>query len=120
MAAGQKRFRDLAVPRGAGKLVDDVAVPIELEPFQPVEDGGNRRLGRALAIGVLDSQQHLAAVLPGIEPVEQRGAGAADMEEAGRGGRKAGDDGIGHLRERAGNKEGMRKARWCIAGTVHN
>ena len=40
----------------------------------------------------------LAAVLAGIEPVEQSGAPAADMEEAGRRGRKAGDDGFGHVR----------------------
>ncbi|KAH2811746.1 hypothetical protein KXV85_005260, partial [Aspergillus fumigatus] len=40
--------------------------------------------------------QHLAAVLPGVEPVEQRGAGTSDVEEAGRRGRKAGDDGRGH------------------------
>ena len=30
---------DLAVAGGAGELVDHVAVPIEAEPFQPVDDG---------------------------------------------------------------------------------
>ena len=45
------------------------------------------------AVGVLDAQQEPAAVMAGIEPVEQRGAGAADMQIArGRGG-EAGDDG---------------------------
>ena len=95
-AAGEQGFGDLAVAGGAAELVDDVAVPIELQPLQAVEDRGNRRLGRPLAVGILDPQQHLAAVLLGVEPVEQRGAGASDVEEAGRRGGKAGDDGIGH------------------------
>ena len=60
---------------------------------EPVEDRVDRRLGRALAVGVLDPQQHLAAASARVEPVEQRGAGAADMEEAGRRGGEAGDDG---------------------------
>jgi hypothetical protein len=88
---------DLAVAGGAAELVDDVAVPIELQPFQPVEDRGNGRLGRALAVGILDPQQHLAAGLLGIEPVEQRGTGSPDVEEAGGRGGKACDDGRGHL-----------------------
>ncbi|MEY9709268.1 hypothetical protein ABIF03_001410 [Bradyrhizobium elkanii] len=69
---------------GAAELVDDLAVPIELEPLQAVQDGVDRLLGRAFTVGVLDPEQHLAAELPGIEPVEQRGAGTSDMEEAGR------------------------------------
>jgi hypothetical protein len=91
-------FRDFAVARGPGELVDDLAVPIEPEPFQAIENGRDRRLGRSLAVGVLDAQQHLAAVLPGVEPVEQRGAAAPDVEKAGGRGGKARDDGIGHYR----------------------
>ena len=49
--------------------------------------------GRARAVGVLDAQQELAAVVAGEQPVEQRGARAADMQEAGRRGGEAGDDG---------------------------
>ena len=92
LALGQELLGDLAVARGAAELVDDVAVPIELQPFQPVQDGVDRLLGGALAVGVLDPEQHLAAAAAGIEPVEQRGAGASDMEEAGRRGGEAGDD----------------------------
>jgi hypothetical protein len=44
----------LAVPVGARELVDDVAVPIELQPFQAIQDRSDGRLGRALAIGILD------------------------------------------------------------------
>ena len=119
-AAGEQLLGDLAVARGAAELVDDVAVPIEPEPFQPVQDRGDGRLGRSLPIGVLDPEQHLAAALFGVQPVEQRGAGASDMEKAGGRGRKARDDGISHDRSGSPVKEGMRGARWCIAGTMHN
>ena len=70
--------------RRARELEDDLAVPVEAEPGQPVENGGDGRIGRALAVGVLDPQQHLAAGVARIKPVEQRGAGAADMQKAGR------------------------------------
>ena len=35
------------------------------------------------AVGVLDPQQIAAAVMARVQPVEQRGARAADMQEAG-------------------------------------
>ena len=91
-AAGEQLLGDLAVARGAAILVDDLAVPIEFEPFQPVQDGVDRCRRRALAVGVLDSEQHLAAAAARIQPVEQRRPGASDMEKAGRGGGKARDD----------------------------
>ena len=96
-AGGKQRFRDLAVARGAGELRDRLAVPVEAEPGQPVEDRRDRGLGRALAVGILDAQQHLAAASARIEPIEQRRACAADVQEAGRGGREAGDDGFSHV-----------------------
>jgi hypothetical protein len=79
-------------PRGARELVDDVAVPGDAEPAQPVEDGLDRGVGRALAVGVLDAQQHLAPEAAGIEPVEEGRAAPADMQEAGRRRGEAGDD----------------------------
>src|SRR5207249_3559771 len=86
----------LAVPDSAGKLEDDVAVPIDAEPGKAVNDGVDRGLGRALAVGILDPQQHLAAAPARVEPVEQRSARSPDMEKAsGRGG-KASDDGLRH------------------------
>ena len=84
LAGSEQLLGHLAVAGGAAELVGDVAVPIELEPLQAIEDRRDRRLGRALAVGVLDPQQHLAPALFGVEPVEQRGAGASDVEEAGR------------------------------------
>ena len=70
-AGGEQSLGDLAMPRGACELIDGVAVPIDSEPVQSVEDGVDRRLGRALPIGVLDPQQDLAAPSTGVEPVEQ-------------------------------------------------
>ena len=100
LACGQQLLGHLAVAGGAGELVDDLAVPVDAEPGEPVEDGVDRRLGGALTVGVLDPQQHLAAAAARIEPVEQRGAPAADMQKAGRRRRKTGDDLLGHEREK--------------------
>ena len=57
-----------------------------------VEDRLHRRLGRALAVGVLDAQDELAAVLARVGPGEQRGARAADVQIAGGAGGEAGAD----------------------------
>ena len=95
VAGLQQLHRGFAVARDAGELVDDLAVPIEFEPAQAVEDRLDRLRRRALAVGVLDAQQELAADVLGVEPVEQRRARPADMQEAGGRGRETGDDG-GH------------------------
>ena len=63
-------------------------VPVEAEPAEAVEDRRERRLDVALLIGVVDAQHELAAVAPREQPVEQRRAHAADVQEAGRAGRE--------------------------------
>jgi hypothetical protein len=62
VAIGEELVRDLGMARGAGELIDRVAVPVEPEPAHPVEDRVDRRLGGTRAIGILDAQQELAAV----------------------------------------------------------
>ena len=57
-------------------------VPVEPEPAQPVEDAGDHLPRGPLGVGVLDAQDERAAVAPGVEPVEERRAGAADMQVA--------------------------------------
>ena len=91
-AALEQPVGDLGVARPELRLVIFVPVPIEAEPAHPVEDRVDRLLGRARLVGVLDPQQELAAVVAGEQPVEQRRARAADVQEAGRRGREAGDD----------------------------
>ena len=55
---------------GALKLADRLAVPIETEPFEPVENRVHRALRRPFAVGVFDAQQERAAEALGVEPVE--------------------------------------------------
>ncbi len=85
----------LAVAPGATELAYRLAIPVETEPVEAVENGVDRQLGRALAVGILDAQKEGSAEAFRVEPVEQRCARAADMQEAGRGGGEAGDD-LGH------------------------
>ena len=80
------------MPRPELRLIIFVPVPIEAEPAHAVEDRVDRFVRRARLVGVLDPQQELAAVVAGEQPVEQRRARAADMQEAGGRGRKAGDN----------------------------
>src|SRR6185437_4628307 len=61
-------------------LIDDLFVPVEAEPVEPVEDRARGLIRAARLVRVLDAQEELAAVLAGVEPVEERGAGAADVE----------------------------------------
>jgi hypothetical protein len=63
-----------------------------------VDDEVDVRVGRARAIGVLDAQDEAPAVVAREEPVEQRGAGAADVQVAGRARREAHADAVAHRR----------------------
>ena len=83
---------DFAMPRGVLELVDDLAIPFQAKPVEPINDGVDCALRGPLAVGVLDPQQHLASAPTRVEPIEQRGARASDMKKAGRRWRKAGDD----------------------------
>ncbi len=91
MPAGEQLLGHLAVPVGAAELRDGIAVPVELQPFEAVDDGGDGFRVVALAVGILDAQQHLAAPALGVKPVEQRGAGPADVQVARRRRSKAHD-----------------------------
>src|SRR5579862_8068616 len=58
-------------------------IPAQIEPFQAVENGVERGLGVAVDIRVVDAQDHRAAGVTRIKPVENKGARAPDVEEAG-------------------------------------
>ena len=60
-------------------------VPIEPEPAQTVENPGDHVGRRAFGVGVFDSQNEGAAGAACVQPVEERRAGAADVEVAGGG-----------------------------------
>ena len=84
VAAFQQLAGDLRMARRAGELMNDLAIPIEAKPRHAIEDRIDRRLGGTGAIGIFDPQQELAAVMARKQPVEQRGARAADMQKTRR------------------------------------
>jgi hypothetical protein len=66
-------------------LAKRTLVPTELEPLERVEDLGDRLVGRALSIGVLESQdQAVLGRLAREKPVVECRPRAADVEETGR------------------------------------
>jgi hypothetical protein len=92
-AFGQQRVRHVGMAGGAGGLEHRRLVGREAEPGEALQDDVHGLLGAALAVGVLDAQEEGAAMVAGEEVVEQGGAGAADMEQAGGAGGEAGSDG---------------------------
>ena len=82
----ENRFGLLPVQGQAFRLLV-LFVPVETQPAQPFEDGLHAGLGVALHIGVVQPQHHGSVVVAGIEPIEDKGAGAADVQKAG--GRRA-------------------------------
>src|SRR5271157_2531000 len=55
-------------------------IPIDAEPLQVFQKLSFEALFAALDIGILDAQDHDAALLPCEQPVEKRGAGVADVQ----------------------------------------
>src|SRR5262249_34287279 len=55
-------------------------VPVDAEPFEAIENRLQRLGTIALGVRVIDAQDELSAMFPGVEPVEQRGAYAADVQ----------------------------------------
>ena len=87
-ALGEDGLGHLAVQgKPLGLLV--LLVPGEAEPAQAVEDGVDAGVGVALDVGVVQTQDHGAAVVAGVEPVEDEGARTAHMEKAGGRGRES-------------------------------
>mgnify|MGYP000246353718 CR=1 FL=1 len=87
---------DFLVPVHALHLVERAFVPIEIEPAHAVEDGLHGFGRGAGHVGILDAQDEIAAVTPGIGPREQRRARPPDVQIAGGAGGEAGADGRGH------------------------
>ena len=91
-AGGEEVVRARSVAFPPRELVHDFAVPIEAEPSQPVDDRSQRLWRRSLAVGVLQPQPEGAAVMAGVEPVEEGGPRAAEVQHAGRRRCEARDD----------------------------
>ncbi len=88
LAVGDQLLDERVVDRGALRLVDQLGVvPLQPKPAQVLQQLVAGLLGRAGQIGILDAQQKPPAEVAGQQPVEQRRAGAADVQIAG--GRRA-------------------------------
>ncbi len=97
VAGGEHLAGHLGVAGDAGGLEDGLAVVRDAEPVEAVENHLGGGGGVAFAVGVLDAQQEFSRVMAGEQVVEQRGVGAADVQQAGRAGGEAGADGhAGH------------------------
>ena len=81
-ALGEDRLSRLAVQGQPLRLLV-LFVPVEPQPAQPLKDGLHAGLGVALHVGVVKAQHHGAVVVAGIEPIEDEGARAADVQKAG-------------------------------------
>ena len=84
LVLGDEPLGELARLVGGVELEAHLAVPVDPEPDQRLLDLVDRLGDLAARVGVLDPQQDLAAVLAGVEPVEEEGPNASDMEEPGR------------------------------------
>ena len=81
-------------------------VPVKPQPLHGAEDDLGVLLGGAGRIGVVDPQDERAMVGTGEGPVEDCGAGAADMELAGGRGREAHTDGTVLICHRIASRQG--------------
>jgi hypothetical protein len=70
--------------RAAGPSDVRPFVPIEPEPTHPVEDACHHVGRRSLNVCIFDPEHERPAVPPCVQPVEERGARAADVQIAGR------------------------------------
>src|SRR5690606_13554185 len=95
VARGDELLGHLAVTVQAMGLVDRAFVVVHAQPGHRLEDRVDRRLGTALAVGVLDPQDELPAAATRLQPAVQRGARAADVQVTGGAGGETGAAGHG-------------------------
>ncbi len=82
-AVRQKLSSCRLVQRGALRLIERAFIPIDAEPAKAVDDALDEFGLVALGVGILDAQDHGAALMASEEPVEESGARAAYVEIAG-------------------------------------
>ena len=94
-AGGQHLRHHFAVAVHALHLVERAFVRLHAEPVHAVQDGLHRFRRGAFDVRVFDAQHEGALVVAREGPGEQRGAGAAQVQEARGRRREAGTDGGG-------------------------
>src|SRR5690606_15926807 len=73
----------LPVAIHAQGLVKRPLVVVQSKPAHAIEDGLHGRLGRTLAVGILDAQDEFTTTMARLQPAIERGARTADMQESG-------------------------------------
>ena len=124
LAVGDQLLGHFQVTGHALGLVDRAFVVAQAQPVHRLQDGVDRALGAALAVGVFDAQHEFAATVTGHQPAVQRGASAADVQVTGGTGGETGAAGHGGLEAgswnpgnftRPGRKPGNRPSRLAQA-----
>ena len=76
----ENSLSDLAMERETLRLFVFL-VPAQIEPAQTFENRIDGSVGIALDVGIVESQDHGSAIPTGIKPVEDEGAGAANVQK---------------------------------------
>ena len=82
-ATREDAFGGGAIHFAALGLEERAFVPVDAEPFEGDEDSVDELGFIAFDVGIFDAENERAAFVLCVEPVEERGAGAADVEIAG-------------------------------------
>jgi hypothetical protein len=67
-------------------------IPIEADPFHPIDDGLNRFIRRATLVGILDAKDEDTLLLASKEPIKQSSAHSSDVKKSCRTGRESDTD----------------------------
>ncbi len=100
LALGHQLLGHLAITIDAVGLVDRAFVVVQAQPVHRLQNRVDGGLGAALAIGVLDAQDEVAATVPRLQPAIQRSARTADVQIAGGTGGETGTAGHGRARRK--------------------
>ena len=85
IAVGQAFFEDglgHVAMQGEAVGLFVLFVPTEIEPAEAFEDGIEGRVGVAADVGIVDAEDHRAAVVAGIQPVKDVGARTPDVQKS--------------------------------------
>src|SRR6266542_375464 len=89
VSALQEKLSIALMRREVRSLINDLFIPFESEPLEPLEYCTSACFSAPRLVRILDAEEKLTAIPPRIEPVEERGTSAADVQIASRGGSKA-------------------------------
>src|SRR5688572_27408223 len=92
-------------PSAALTVVGGAFIPIHSQPLESIDNRQQGFFYVSTRVSVVNAQQELPAVLPGVEPVEQRGPHAADVQIAGGTRSEAGANGHVGVPASAGGME---------------